>query len=65
MKAELEQGRLQGKLACPKCRSKVGWYAWQGIKCSCGGWVVPGISIARGKVDEVKVVKSYDSQRSM
>jgi len=57
MRPELEQGKLEGKLKCPKCVSKVGSYAWQGMRCSCGEWVVPGISVARGKVDEVKVNK--------
>lgn len=57
MKDELEQGKLEGKLACPnaKCGSKVGSYAWQGTKCSCGEWVVPGISLARSRVDEARV----------
>jgi len=55
MKPELEEGKLEGKLECPKCKAKVGSYAWQGIKCSCGDWVVPGISIARGKVDQTRV----------
>lgn len=53
MKDELEQGKLEGKLECPKCKGKVGSYAWQGMKCSCGEWVVPGISLARARVDEV------------
>jgi dual specificity phosphatase 12 len=55
MAPELKQQKLEGKLECPKCASKVGSYAWHGMKCSCGEWVVPGISIARGKVDEIKV----------
>ncbi|KAF8474902.1 protein-tyrosine phosphatase-like protein, partial [Kalaharituber pfeilii] len=55
MKPELSKGTVSGKLECPKCKARVGSYAWQGLKCSCGGWVVPGISVARGKVDEVKV----------
>lgn len=55
MKPELSKGGISGKLECPKCKSKVGTYAWQGLKCSCGDWVVPGISVARGKVDEIKV----------
>ncbi|KAI4210702.1 MAG: hypothetical protein LQ351_006478 [Letrouitia transgressa] len=55
MRAELSEGRLEGRLECPngKCRQNVGKYAWQGMKCSCGQWVVPGISLAKGKVDEV------------
>ncbi|KAG0136678.1 protein-tyrosine phosphatase-like protein [Tuber indicum] len=55
MKTELSKGEVSGKLECPKCNSKVGTYAWQGLKCSCGDWVVPGISIARGKVDEISL----------
>ncbi|MCJ1229945.1 tyrosine protein phosphatase yvh1 [Toensbergia leucococca] len=59
MRPELEQGKLDGRLECPnpKCKTNVGKYAWQGMKCSCGEWVVPGISIARGRVDEMKVKK--------
>jgi len=55
MKTELSKGEISGKLECPKCKSKVGAYAWQGLKCSCGDWIVPGISMARGKVDEVSL----------
>ncbi|KAH0543656.1 hypothetical protein FGG08_002094 [Glutinoglossum americanum] len=54
MKAELEQGKLDGRLECPKCGANVGKYAWQGMRCSCSEWIVPGISLARGKVDEVR-----------
>lgn len=55
MKPELSKGEVSGKLECPKCKCKVGTYAWQGLRCSCGDWIVPGISVARGKVDEIKV----------
>ena len=56
MRPELEQGKLEGRLECPnlKCKSNVGKYAWQGMRCSCGKWVNPGIALARGRVDEVK-----------
>ncbi|KAK3706754.1 tyrosine protein phosphatase yvh1 [Vermiconidia calcicola] len=54
MRPELEQGKLDGRLECPKCKTNVGKYAWQGMQCSCGDWVVPGISLAKGKIDEVK-----------
>lgn len=55
MRPELEKGLLAGRLECPnvKCAQNVGKYAWQGMKCSCGEWVVPGISIARARVDEI------------
>lgn len=54
MRPELEQGKLDGRLECPKCKTNVGKYAWQGMQCSCGDWVVPGISLAKGKIDEMK-----------
>ena len=54
MRPELEQGKLDGRLECPKCKTNVGKYAWQGMRCSCGDWVVPGLSLAKGRIDEVK-----------
>ena len=56
MRPELEQGKLEGRLFCPnkKCGQSVGRYAWQGMKCSCGEWVVPGMTLGRGRVDEVR-----------
>ena len=56
MRLELEQGKLEGRLECPneKCKTNVGKYAWQGMRCSCGEWIVPGISLARSRVDEIK-----------
>ena len=54
MRPELEQGKLDGRLECPKCKTNIGKYAWQGMQCSCGEWVVPGISLTKGRIDEVK-----------
>ncbi|KAF2085916.1 dual specificity protein phosphatase 12 [Saccharata proteae CBS 121410] len=54
MRPELEQGKLDGRLECPKCSANVGKYAWQGMACSCGDWVVPAISLAKGRIDEVR-----------
>ncbi|KAK7205461.1 protein-tyrosine phosphatase-like protein [Myxozyma melibiosi] len=54
MQPELERGELEGKFECPKCKTKVGSYRWQGMKCTCGAWVTPGISLQRGRVDEVR-----------
>jgi len=55
MRSELEQGLLTGRLECPnsKCRAKLGQYAWQGMRCSCGVWVCPSVSLQKGRVDEV------------
>ena len=55
MRPELEKGKIDGRLECPKCRTNVGRYAWQGMQCSCGDWVVPGISLAKGRVDAAVV----------
>lgn len=56
MRPELEKGLLSGRLECPntRCGQNVGKYAWHGMKCSCGEWIVPAITIARGRVDETK-----------
>lgn len=55
MRPELDQGLMSGRLECPngKCSAQVGKYAWQGMRCSCGGWVVPAVCVARGRVDFV------------
>lgn len=44
---------LSGRLTCPnpKCEANVGKFAWQGLQCSCGKWVVPAIGVARARVD--------------
>ena len=56
MRPELEQGKLEGRLECPnpKCGQSVGRYAWQGMKCSCGEWMVPGMTLGRGRIDEIR-----------
>jgi len=55
MRPELEQGKLDGRLECPnpKCKSNIGKYAWQGMQCSCGEWVLPAISLSRSRIDEI------------
>ncbi|KAF2441602.1 dual specificity protein phosphatase 12 [Karstenula rhodostoma CBS 690.94] len=54
MRPELEQGKLDGRLECPKCHANVGKYAWQGMQCSCNEWIVPGISLSKSRIDQVK-----------
>ncbi len=63
MKGNLEEGELDGRLICPnpKCGANVGKFAWQGMKCSCGGWVTPGFGLARGRVDEVAVLRKSEN----
>ncbi|KAJ9612442.1 tyrosine protein phosphatase yvh1 [Cladophialophora chaetospira] len=57
MRTTLSQGGLDGRLTCPTqwCGANIGKFAWQGLRCSCGGWVTPGFGLAKGKVDEVRV----------
>ncbi|KHN94372.1 Dual specificity phosphatase, subgroup, catalytic domain protein [Metarhizium album ARSEF 1941] len=54
MRRELEKGQLNGRLSCPneRCGAAVGRYDWKGIRCACGGWVTPGLSLQRARVDE-------------
>lgn len=55
MRPTLESAELEGRLNCPndKCGANLGRYSWKGFRCSCGGWVTPAFSLARGRVDEV------------
>ncbi|KAG6136409.1 hypothetical protein E4U22_003786 [Claviceps purpurea] len=54
MRGELEKGLVNGRLSCPneRCGAAVGRYDWKGIRCACGGWVTPGLSLQRARVDE-------------
>ncbi|KAK5458135.1 tyrosine protein phosphatase yvh1 [Exophiala xenobiotica] len=59
MRETLAHGGLDGRLSCPnpKCGANIGKFAWQGLRCSCGGWVTPGFGLARSKVDEARPSK--------
>lgn len=63
MRPELEQGKLEGRLECPKCHTNVGKYAWQGMQCSCNEWVIPGICLAKGRIDEARKVSTANAIR--
>ncbi|RDA82631.1 hypothetical protein CP532_1215 [Ophiocordyceps camponoti-leonardi (nom. inval.)] len=67
MRGELERGRLDGRLVCPneRCGTVVGRYDWKGLRCACGGWVTPGLSLQRGRVDEERVSRSLTGEASM
>lgn len=62
MRPELEQGKLEGRLECPKCHALVGKYAWQGMQCTCADWVLPAISLSKARIDEVPQRRGQDSQ---
>lgn len=61
MRPTLEAGELGGRLECPnpKCAAQLGRYSWQGLKCSCSEWVVPGFSLQAGRVDFVPANPSF------
>jgi dual specificity phosphatase 12 len=56
--AHPDEAPLSGRLTCPNaiCGSNVGKFAWQGLRCSCGGWVVPAIGLTKARVDIAKQV---------
>lgn len=55
---------LSGRLTCPTptCGASIGKFAWQGMQCSCGHWVVPAIGVAKARIDIVdKMIASPGS----
>jgi dual specificity phosphatase 12 len=54
MRDELGKGEIEGRFDCPKCKAQVGKYSWKGMRCSCGKWETPAITLAKGKCDEVR-----------
>lgn len=59
-----------GRITCPKCRSRVGSFSWSGATCSCGRWVTPAFQFQLSRVDArrnisiAELVSSRDSQPS-
>ncbi|KAI5286391.1 tyrosine protein phosphatase yvh1 [Ascosphaera aggregata] len=46
---------ISGRIVCPNlsCAANIGKFAWQGMPCSCGTWIVPAIGLAKARVDSV------------
>ena len=44
--------QIEGKVFCPKCKTRIGALSWRGSQCSCGSWVAPSISFPKSKVDK-------------
>lgn len=67
MRTELERGLLAGRLACPneRCGTVVGRYDWKGLRCACGGWVTPGLSLQRARVDEDRMPASTTAENGV
>ncbi|CAN0922568.1 Dual specificity protein phosphatase 12 [Linum grandiflorum] len=47
----VEEGGLEGKLACAHCDARLGYFNWAGIQCSCGSWITPAFQLHKGRVD--------------
>lgn len=47
---------LEGRIACPKCTTKLGTWHWAGAQCSCGTWVAPALQIPKSKLDVINPV---------
>jgi len=56
-----ELDSVQGKLCC-SCGHRLGTWKWQGVQCSCGAWVVPGIQITKNRVDVVRMIEVKPSE---
>jgi dual specificity phosphatase 12 len=54
MRDELGKGEIEGRFDCPKCKAQVGKYSWKGMRCSCGKWETPAITLAKSRSDEVR-----------
>ncbi|KAJ5259012.1 hypothetical protein N7505_000487 [Penicillium chrysogenum] len=63
--AHPDDAPLSGRLTCPNpiCGSNVGKFAWQGLRCSCGGWVVPAIGLTKARVDIANQVNMAQGPR--
>ncbi|XP_031474089.1 uncharacterized protein LOC116246373 [Nymphaea colorata] len=50
MKA-VEDGAMEGKLSCIHCQSRLGYFNWSGIQCSCGSWITPAFQLHKSRID--------------
>lgn len=46
-----DMSAVEGRLGCPKCKTKLGTWHWAGAQCSCGTWVSPAVQIPKSKLD--------------
>lgn len=46
--AELKKS--EGTFYCPKCKSRIGSWNWQGSRCACGGHAIPAFLITKNRV---------------
>lgn len=53
----LNDGRVEGRIECPKCYCKLGQYNWSGAQCSCGRWIAPAFMLHQKQVDQVNMTR--------
>eukprot|EP00917_Polyrhabdina_sp_WS-2016_P029500 GHVP01062890.1.p1 GENE.GHVP01062890.1~~GHVP01062890.1.p1 ORF type:complete len:102 (+),score=11.28 GHVP01062890.1:373-678(+) len=46
-------GFMSKKLECLNCKKKIGQLTWIGLKCGCGEWIVPAITVNYKAVDTI------------
>lgn len=51
----VSEGEPEGKLLCPKCEARLGYYNWAGAQCSCGAWITPSFQIHKNRLDIISV----------
>lgn len=50
---------VEGKLNCPKCKSKLGSFSWiAGCQCPCGSKIAPAFYLIPSKVDWSSAVQN-------
>ncbi|XP_010246177.1 PREDICTED: dual specificity protein phosphatase 12-like [Nelumbo nucifera] len=47
----VEEGGLEGKLSCVHCDTRLGYFNWSGIQCSCGSWITPAFQLHKSQLD--------------
>jgi len=50
------QYAAEGKLSCPNCNFKIGYWKWSGALTANGSWVTPAIQFPTSKVDRIEPV---------
>ncbi|CAJ1913154.1 unnamed protein product [Cylindrotheca closterium] len=51
-----DQYAAEGKLSCPNCHAKIGYWKWSGALTANGSWVTPAIQFPTSKVDRIEPV---------
>ena len=50
--------QIESRLDCPHCQTKLGFWSWSGMACSCGQWVTPAFTVSKDRVDKSVIPKN-------